>query len=209
MKCKKIFCLLIVGVLSTVAIANKTAALPVAINATSGVAHKINGYKYLCMKEQGNKYDLEDKFNAFFSSIGFVIITPDEETELNETERQYVLYGTYETKVLESDLFSLSLTLRNKDGKIIFSSSENSAIFFSLTKAINRASDNIISQIKQLNYSFDPTLVDKGKKSETETQKDSAKEEKIKLARQMKADGMTTEQIEKYTGLALEEIDKL
>lgn len=209
MKCKKIFCLLVVGVLSTVAIANQTAALPAAINATSGVAHKINGYKYLCMKEQGNQYDLEDKFNAFFKSIGFVIVTEDDVEELSDKEKQYVLYGSYICQLVVGGASNLTFTLRNNQGKIIFSSSKEGMSISSPKSDFKKASNKIIEQLQQLNYSFDPTLVDKGKKSETETQKDSAKEEKIKLARQMKADGMTTEQIEKYTGLALEEIDKL
>ena len=80
-----------------------------------------------------------------------------------------------------------------------------------MKRCANKASDKIINQIKDLNYSFDPTLVDKGKKSkgETESAEETAKEEKLKLARQMKADGMTTEQIEKYTGIKAEEIEKL
>ena len=73
------------------------------------------------------------------------------------------------------------------------------------------SSDKIINQIIDLNYTFDPTLVDKGNKNKSETgsPRETANEEKVKLARQMKADGMATEQIEKYTGLTSEEIDKL
>lgn len=207
MKNKIILCLIVATLHSTAIIANQSESLPLACN----INHKINGYKYLCMEEQGNKYDLEDKFNAFFSSIGFIIITPNEETELNETERQYVLYGTYETKTLESDFFSLSLTLRNKNGNIVYSSTKNSVIFFSLKKAINNASDDVIEQIKALNYSFTPTIIDNDKtyKSETKSSENPTKAENIKLARQMKADGMNVKQIEKYTGLTEEEINKL
>ena len=50
--------------------------------AQNKAGHKINGYKYLCMEEQGNLHDLEDMFNAFFAEIGFTILTPDDEEEL-------------------------------------------------------------------------------------------------------------------------------
>ena len=49
--------------------------------------HKINGYNLLCMEDQGNQYDLEDKFNTFFAKIGFSVITSAEEEELKEEEK--------------------------------------------------------------------------------------------------------------------------
>lgn len=201
MKSIKILCLLVAVTFSTIALANQPTA--------SNVGHKINGYKYLCMENQGNKYDLEDKFNAFFASIGFTILSEDDEEELEESEKKYVLYGTYEHNAVPDALNNTTLTLRNKDGKIVFSSTKESACFISVKSCANKGSDKIINEIKALNYSFDPTLVDKKKKSETDSPQEPAKEEKIKLARQMKADGMATEQIEKYTGLTSEEIDKL
>lgn len=201
MKSIKILCLLVAATFSTVAFANQPTA--------SNVDHKINGYKYLCMENQGNKYDLEDKFNAFFASIGFSILSEDEEEELDESEKKYVLYGTYEHNTVPNGLDNTTLTLRNKEGKIVFSSTKESACFISVKRCANKGSDKIINEIKALNYSFDPTLVDKKKKNETDNLLDPAKDEKVKLARQMKADGMTTEQIEKYTGLTSEEIDKL
>ncbi len=203
MKSIKFLCLLVAVTFSTIAWANQPNA--------SNVGHKINGYKYLCMEQQGNLHDLEDKFNTFFGSIGFSIITPDEEEEMSEEERQYVLYGSYVYNTVPDGLDNMTLTLRNSKGKIVFSSTKEAACFVSVKRCANKASDKIINQIKDLNYSFDPTLVDKGKKSkgETESAEETAKEEKLKLARQMKADGMTTEQIEKYTGIKAEEIEKL
>ena len=203
MKSIKFLCLLVAVTFSTIAWANQPTA--------SNVGHKINEYKYLCMEQQGNLHDLEDKFNTFFGSIGFSIITPDEEEEMSEEERQYVLYGSYVYNTVPDGLDNMTLTLRNSKGKIVFSSTKEAACFVSVKRCANKASDKIINQIKDLNYSFDPTLVDKGKKSkgETESAEETAKEEKLKLARQMKADGMTTEQIEKYTGIKAEEIEKL
>lgn len=142
--------------------------------AQNKAGHKINGYKYLCMEEQGNLHDLEDMFNAFFAEIGFTILTPDDEEELENEEKRYVLYGNYETKIVEDDFFSLSLTLRNSKGKIIFSSAKNSAIFFSLKKSIDRASDKIFDEIIGLNYKFDPTFLQKeGKKKDAENKEES------------------------------------
>lgn len=203
MKSIKTLCLLVAATFSTFALANQ----PVASN----VGHKINGYKYLCMEQQGNLHDLEDKFNAFFGSIGFTILTPDEEEEITEEERQYVLYGSYVYNTVPDGLDNMTLTLRNCKGKIVFSSTKEAACFVSVKRCANKASDKIINQIKDLNYTFDPTLVDKGNKNKSETgsPRETANEEKVKLARQMKADGMATEQIEKYTGLTSEEIDKL
>lgn len=201
---------MVAATLSIAAIANQTEALSVTFNTTSRVGHKINGYKYLCMNEQGNQYDLEDKFNAFFESIGFVLLTEDEVEELDENEKKYVLYSSYVCQLVVGGPSNLSFTLRNNSGKIIFSSSEN-GYGMTATSDFKKASNKIIERIKQLNYSFDPTLVEKSTKKESSAKKteENEKTEKVKLARQMKADGMTVEQIEKYTGLTANEIECL
>lgn len=161
MKAKQICCLLVTVMLSMMAIANQTEPSTAFIGEPSNVTHKINGYKYLCMANQGNQYDLEDRFNAFFESIGFIILTEDDEEELDEEERKYVLYGTYEHNAVQDALNNTTLTLRNKDGKIIFSSTKESGCFISVKRCAEKGADKIIRQIRELNYSFDPTLVDK------------------------------------------------
>ena len=206
---KGICCIIAVATLSTVALAHQSEPTPNMVEATSNVGHKINGYKYLCMEQQGNLHDLEDKFNSFFAELGFTIITPDDEEELNEEERLYVLYGSYVYNTVPNGLDNMTLTLRNSNGKIIFSSTKEAACFVSVKRCANKASDKIINQIKGLNYTFDPTLVQNKKKTETDASKDSEKEEMIKMARDMKADGMSVEKIIKYTGLTEEEINKL
>ena len=123
------------------------------------VTHQINGYKYLCMANQGNQYDLEDKFNAFFATIGFTILTQEKIAYLIDTEKQYVLYGTYVCQPAINAASNLTLTLRDKDGKIVFSSSKEGMCVASLKCDFNRASDKIIQQISSLNYYFNPTVV--------------------------------------------------
>lgn len=164
MKIKRICCLLVAATLSMVSIAKQTEPSTTLIEETSNVNHKINGYKYLCMANQGNQYDLEDKFNNFFASIGFTILTEDDEEELDEAERKYVLYGTYEHNAVQDALNNTTLTLRNSDGKIIFSSTKESGCFISVKRCAEKGADKIIRQIRELNYSFDPTLVDKKNK---------------------------------------------
>lgn len=169
MKIKRICCLLAALALSIVSIANQTEPSATLIEETSNVNHKINGYKYLCMANQGNQYDLEDRFNNFFASIGFTILSEDDEEELDEEERKYVLYGTYEHNAVQDALNNTTLTLRNKDGKIIFSSTKESGCFISVKRCAEKGADKIIRQIRELNYSFDPTLVQKkSKKNEIE-----------------------------------------
>lgn len=209
MKKKVICCIIAAATLSTVALANQIEPTPIMVEATSNVGHKINGYKYLCMEQQGNLHDLEDKFNSFFAELGFTIITPDDEEELSEEERLYVLYGSYVYNTVPDGLDNMTLTLRNSNGKIIFSSTKEAACFISVKRCANKASDKIINQIRSLNYSFDPTLVQNKKNDETNASRDPEKEEKIKMARDMKADGMSVEMIIKYTGLTEEEINKL
>ena len=167
MKIKQICCLLVATTLSMLAIAKQAEPSAMFIEETSGINHKINGYKYLCMENQGNRYDLEDRFNTFFASIGFVILSEDEEEELDEDERKYVLYGTYEHNTVQDALDNTTLTLRNRDGKIIFSSTKESACFISVKRCAQKGADKIIQQIRNLNYSFDPTLVDKKSKTKT------------------------------------------
>ena len=213
MKSKKLLCFIVASVLSTVALANQTESLHITIDETSNAGHKINGYKYLCMENQGNQYDLEDKFNTFFESIGFTILSDDEEEALNENEKRYVLYGTYQCTFATNEdgtMSNLTFTLRNSGGKIVFSSSKGGYSLMSPRRGFNKASDKIIDQIKGLRYSFDPTLVENAKKSDkTDNPKESTNEEAVKIARKMKSDGMPTEQIEKYIGLTPDEIDKL
>lgn len=141
------------------AYANQTKEFPISIEMAITSGHKINGYKYLCMENQGNQYNLEDKFNVFFASIGFTVLTPDEEETLAESEKVYVLYGTYEHRTVPDGLNNTTLTLRNKDGKIIFSVTRESACFISVKSCAEKGSDKIINDIRALNYSFDPTLI--------------------------------------------------
>ena len=176
MKIKQIYCLLVATVL-----------LNTFSMAQSKSGQKINGYKYLCMEEQGNLHDLEDKFNAFFSEIGFTILTPDDEEELSDDERLYVLYGSYVYNTVPDALDNMTLTLRNSTGRIIFSSTKEAACFVSVKRCAQKASDKIIQQIRTLNYSFDPTLVQKKNKSKVveddetkneSTEQDGSTEEK-------------------------------
>lgn len=159
MKIKQFFCLIFFVTIFSAVSANLYKPTFIDLNLTSNVGHKINGYKYLCMADQGNQYNLEDKFNAFFASIGFTILTPEEEENLDDSERIYVLYGTYEHKTVPNGLNNTTLTLRDKNGGIIFSTTKESACFISVKSCVNKGSDKIISQIVSLNYSFDPTLV--------------------------------------------------
>lgn len=172
---RSILCIIAVVTISTIALAKPVTLNPEKMEIQGGSGHKINGYKYLCMEEQGNLYNLEDKFNAFFESIGFIIITPDDEEELDEEERVYVLYGSYVHNAVQDALNNTTLTLRNKDGKIIFSCTKESACFISVKRCAEKGYDKIIQEIKKLNYSFDPTLVHKGnkKKNNASVEQDS------------------------------------
>lgn len=158
---KKIFfcCMIAVATLTNVAFANTKAPLQISLESSNNQNHKINGFKYFCMEYLGNQYDLEDKFNAFFASIGFVIISEDEVEELDENERQYILYGSYVCQLVMGGSSNLTLTLRNQNGKMIFSSSKEGTCFFSPKCEFNKASDKIIMQLKKLNYKFDSNLV--------------------------------------------------
>ena len=213
MKSKMLLFLMVATMFSTAAKAIQPEPLYCTINAISNVGHKINGYKYLYMENQGNQYDLEDKFNAFFESIGFTILAEDDEEKLDENEKKYVLYGTYQCTFATNEdgtMSNLTLTLRDYRGKIVFSSSKGGWSSMSPRRGFNKASNKIINQLKELNYSFDPTLTENSKiENKTNISVESAKEEKIKLARQMKADSLSYGQIERYTGLTKEEIEKL
>ncbi len=140
------------------------------------VKHKINGYKYFCMEQQGNLYDLEDRFNNFFASIGFTILTPDDEEDFDESEKMYVLYGTYFHNAVQDALNNTTLTLRNKDGKIIFSSTKESACFVSVKRCAEKGADKIIKQIRDLNYSFDSTIIQNNNEKKTTNNTETSNE---------------------------------
>lgn len=152
-------CVIVAVFFSTFTYANQTKVSLLVTDVTINSGHKINGYKYVCMENQGNQYNLENKFNAFFASIGFTVLTPDEEEILAESEKVYVLYGTYEHRTVPDGLDNTTLTLRNKEGKIIFSVTRESACFISVKSCVEKGSDKIINDIRALNYSFDPTLI--------------------------------------------------
>lgn len=116
----------------------------------AGTGHKINGYKYLCMQDLGNQYELEDKFNSYFESKGFVILSEDEENELDEAEKNYVLYGSYVCVLPESGAANLSLSLRNKSGKMIFSCSKEGTCMFSPKCEFRKASNKIIKKLDKI-----------------------------------------------------------
>lgn len=211
---KKICCIFVATTLSTMALSKQIEPTFNMIEETSNIGHKINGYKYLCMEEQGNQYDLEDSFTSFFESIGFIILTPEQEDQLDSTEKKMVLYGSYTCNVATNDegcRSNLSITLRNSSGRIIFSSSQSGyTLFVNPQKGFKKAANKVIEQLKKLNYSFDHTLVELSQNSDkTDRTAKLVHEEKQKIARCMKADSIAVEKIIKYTGLTEEEIDKL
>lgn len=118
-------------------------------------AQRINNYKYIIIKEQGNQYGLEDKFNKYFSKIGFTTLTSYDLNNLANSEKPYVLYGNYECIIRVSAQSSLVLTLQDLSGTTVWGVTE-SAITFSVNGDMKNAANKIYSRLKELNYHFEP-----------------------------------------------------
>lgn len=121
-------------------------------------AHRINNYKYIIIKEQGNQYGLEDRFNTYFSKIGFTTLTSFDLNNLDNNEKPYVLYGNYECIIRISGQSSLILTLQDLTGTTVWSAT-GSAITFSVDGDMKKAANKIYKNLKELNYHFEPTTI--------------------------------------------------
>ena len=119
-------------------------------------AHRINNYKYIIIKEQGNQYGLEDRFNKYFSKIGFTTLTTYDLNNLANNEKPYVLYGNYECIIRVSAQSSLILTLQDLSGTTVWGVTE-SAITFSVDGDMKKAAGKIFDRLKELDYHFEPT----------------------------------------------------
>ena len=148
---RNVLCVIAIMALAlTGAMAGQTQLVKSSALLSNDKSHKINEYKYLCMQDLGNQYELEDKFNSYFESKGFVILSEDEENELDEAEKNYVLYGSYVCVLPESGAANLSLSLRNKSGKMIFSCSKEGTCMFSPKCEFRKASNKIIKKLDKI-----------------------------------------------------------
>ena len=119
-------------------------------------AHKINEYKYLYVAEKGNLYGIETSIKNFFSSIGFSIVTSTDLEEMNNSDKVYVLTATYNFQIVYGGHSTLTLTLTNPRGTIVYCTS-GEGISFSAKGDMKKASKEIFSEIRGLNYKFTPS----------------------------------------------------
>lgn len=125
------------------------------------IAHRIDGYKYIVITQQGNPYGIEDKLYDTFEQIGFKVIQEGEEADLNGNEMAYVLYAYYSPSIHYGYASELTVVLRDISGADIYRSvTTGNAMRASgdMSNAINK----LFKNMKKLNYSFDNSKAIKG-----------------------------------------------
>ena len=112
------FIIAIAALMTSVATAGETTT---SIGLASGNDHKINEYKYLCVQDLGNQYGIEDKLTNYFKGKNVELLTPNEVEQLDETDKSLVLFASYACTLPERGSANLTVTLRNQDGRIVYS----------------------------------------------------------------------------------------
>lgn len=126
----------------------------------SSFAHKINNYKYLYLVEQGNLYGLETTFRDFFTQQGFTVMSSSDVEEMPNDDKTYLLIAQYQCHIVYGASSTLTLTLSNTRGTIVYSTS-GQGISFSAQGDMRKASRKVIADVENLKYKFtEPTSSD-------------------------------------------------
>ena len=120
-------------------------------------AHKINGYKYLYIKETGNIYGIEENITNFFKKLGFDIISEDDITKMNPIDQSKVIIADYDWNIVNGGASVLNLYLKNVSGNEVFVSS-GTGMSLSAKGDMRNAFKKIAKAITGLKYSYDPNL---------------------------------------------------
>ena len=126
--------------------------------AITGYAHKINGYKYIIIPQNGNSYGIESKLESAFTKLGFKVLQEGEEDDLKGNEKAYVLYALYEPSIHYGYASELIVVLRDISGSEIYKSvTTGNAMTASGDMSI--AVSKLQKNLKKLNYKFDDSKV--------------------------------------------------
>ena len=123
------------------------------------IAHPINNYKYVVIQHQDEAAkDVEPRMVKEFSNLGFVVLSEEEATQLDEQSQKELLNAKYRCRQSGECIFKLELI--NNSGEEIY---EDEQIFgggfMSRKNDRQGAIKRIFKALKKLNYQYSPTIV--------------------------------------------------
>ena len=121
-------------------------------------AHKINAYKFICISETGNVYDIENKLTKYFNKLGFTTVASYNIEDMSSTDKSQLLIVNYEWKIVYGSASTLLLTLNDITGSIIFKCG-GQGNSMSAKGDMSYALKKIFKQIDALHYVYDPNAI--------------------------------------------------
>ena len=121
-------------------------------------AHKINGYKFIHIEETGNLYGVEDKLTKYFTDLGFETVASYDIEDMSSSDKGLLLMASYEWDIVYGGHSTLTLTLRDITGTVIYKAA-GQGISMTAKGDMNNALKKIFKQIDNLHYTYDPDLI--------------------------------------------------
>lgn len=119
-------------------------------------AQSLNEYKYVVIQHQeDSKKDIEQRMSKEFPVLGFILLSEEEASQLNETERALILTAEYLCRQSGQCLFKLKL--KNNKGVIVYEDEQVAAAgFMSYKNDRQSAIKKIFKELKKQNYQYSP-----------------------------------------------------
>lgn len=119
-------------------------------------AQSLNEYKYVVIQHQeDSKKDIEQRMSKEFPVLGFILLSEEEASQLNETERDLILTAEYLCRQSGQCLFKLKL--KNNKGVIVYEDEQVAAAgFMSYKNDRQSAIKKIFKELKKQNYQYSP-----------------------------------------------------
>lgn len=118
-------------------------------------AHPINSYKYVyIVHQEDSPKDIEKRMSKEFPSLGFILLTEDEYSNLSDADKTLVLAADYMCRQSAQCLFKIKL--KDINGNIVYEDEQVAAAGFMTYKNDRQSAiKKIFKQLKKLNYQFE------------------------------------------------------
>lgn len=118
-------------------------------------AHPINSYKYVyIIHQEDSPKDIEKRMSKEFPSLGFILLSEYEYSNLSDADKTLVLSADYMCRQSAQCLFKIKL--KDINGNIVYEDEQVAAGGFMTYKNDRQSAiKKIFKQLKKLNYKFD------------------------------------------------------
>ena len=120
------------------------------------MAHPINNYKYVVIEHQEKAAkDIEPRMSKEFGNLGFIVLSEDEASQLDELGKTETLIAKYRCRQSGECIFKIELI--NNSGNDIYEDEQIfGARFMSRKNDRQGAIKRIFKELKKLNYQYSP-----------------------------------------------------